>query len=219
MVSEQLIRDEYLQAAGKYKKLKPPVKRGNGWSIDGHFDVVDSDGHVWDTYGIRILLPENFPYDLPVLIETSGKIERSADWHNVGFCCVATYAVMFRELGTPISLLKWLDRFVHDFLANHVIRLCDNEYPKGEYEHGTQGIIDGYKEIFSLGSDEDVLLRLRQLCRLSKIGRNDPCFCNSGKKYKKCFLQYRDEHYLGIPLRLLTSELSEIADYLNPKTG
>ena len=21
---------------------------------------------------------------------------------------------------------------------------------------------------------------------ISKIGRNDPCYCNSGKKYKKC---------------------------------
>ncbi len=219
MVPEQLIEDAYEEASAKYKKLLPPVKLGVGWRIDGFFDVIDSDGHVWDTYGIRILLPENFPYELPVLIETSGKIEQTAEWHNVGFCCVATYAVMFRELGTPISLLKWLDRFVHDFLANHVIRLRDKEYPKGEYEHGTQGIIDGYKEVFGVDSEGEVLTRLRLLCGTTKIGRNDPCFCNSGKKYKKCFLQNRDEHCLGIPVWLLTRELAEIVDYLNLQTG
>lgn len=216
MVSKQLIRDEYLQAAVKYKKLKPPVKQGNGWSIDGHFDVIDSEGHLWDTYGVKILLPEGFPYALPILIETTGKIEQHEDWHNVqGECCLATYAVMFKELGTPISLVRWLDRFVHDFLANHVIRLHDKEYPKGEYEHGTPGIIDGYKEIFGVNTEDEVLTRLRLLCGATKIGRNDPCFCNSGKKYKKCFLQNRDEHYLGIPLWLLTQEMSEIANYLN----
>lgn len=218
MVSEQLIRDEYQRVAEKYKKLKPPERYGRGWKIDGLFDVVDSNGHVWDTYGIRILLPINFPYELPILIETSGKVERHEDWHNVdGACCLATYAMMYKELGVPISLVKWLDRFVHDFLANHVIRLKDGAYPKGEYAHGTEGILAGYKEIFELNTNEAVLNRLRLICGQSKIGRNDPCFCGSGKKYKKCFLQKKEEHYLGIPLSLLSTELAEISGYLRSK--
>ena len=35
-------------------------------------------------------------------------------------------------------------------------------------------------------SDLEKLLNPPQLIRSKKIGRNDPCPCGSGKKYKKC---------------------------------
>ncbi len=30
-----------------------------------------------------------------------------------------------------------------------------------------------------------------------KIGRNDPCPCGSGKKYKKCCIQHIEEQHMG----------------------
>lgn len=35
----------------------------------------------------------------------------------------------------------------------------------------------------------------RQLKKQSKIGRNDPCPCGSGQKYKKCCLIKREEYF------------------------
>jgi len=35
------------------------------------------------------------------------------------------------------------------------------------------------------GSDDDARPKVEQR-RMKKIGRNDPCPCGSGKKYKKC---------------------------------
>jgi SWIM/SEC-C metal-binding protein len=35
-------------------------------------------------------------------------------------------------------------------------------------------------------SDLEKLLNPRQVVRSEKIGRNDPCPCGSGRKYKKC---------------------------------
>ncbi len=216
MVTKELVYREFDELCTKYKKLAPPERLNDGWKIEGEFDVIDADGHRWDTYGIRILIPPGFPYDLPILMETSKKIEPSADWHNGnGICCLATNAIIYNVLGTPISLLKWMDRFVHDFLANHIIKLKDKSYAKGEYPHYEEGMIVGYKEIFGLTTDAELLKRLNLICGVSSLARNAPCFCGSNKKYKRCYLSYPNEHHHKIPISLLNSERIQITNWLN----
>lgn len=215
MVTKELVFREFEELCGTYKKLLPPEVYGGGWKIDGEFDVMDADGHRWDTYEIRIVIPPGFPYELPKLIETSKKIGQTPDWHNSdGECCLATHAKIFNELGTPLSLLKWMDRFVHDYLASHVIRIREKIYPKGEYPHGEEGMVVGYKEIFNLDTDEEVLERLNFLCGTTSLGRNDRCFCQSGRKYKHCFLMNPMGHFANIPIELLNKERIKITDWL-----
>jgi len=207
---------EYIEVSTKYKKLFPPERQGDGWKICGYFDVYDADGYCWDTYGILIFIPLNFPYELPSLFETTGKIEKHEDWHNKnGLCCLSTNAIMFKELGSPISLLKWLDRFVHDFLANHVIKLRDKSYVNGEYSHGAKGIIEGYMDIFSLSTEEAVRSRLNLVSGTSRLMRNDLCFCDSGKKYKRCFELNPRSHCMGIPFSVIEADRLEVTEYLN----
>ncbi len=46
---------------------------------------------------------------------------------------------------------------------------------------------------------------------MAKIGRNEPCPCGSGRKYKQCCLQRHREHPVASPmLRLKISLLAEI---------
>ncbi|XVJ67829.1 MAG: hypothetical protein HEQ40_17220 [Lacibacter sp.] len=218
MVTKELVYQEYEELCTKYKKLLPPQKLNNGWKIDGEFDVVDSDGYNWATYAITIEIPEGFPFELPILKETRGEIEPTPDWHNNnGICCLATNAIIYKELGTPISLLKWMNRFVHDYLANHVIKLKDNTYPNGEYPHGEEGMIVGYKEIFGLETESEVMNRLNLICKNVSLGRNEKCFCNSGKKYKRCFLLNPKEHYYNIPINVLNTEREQILKWLMKK--
>lgn len=215
MATKELIFREYEELCTKYKKLRPPEKLNDGWKIEGEFDVKDANGYNWDTYAIRIVIPAGFPDELPELIETSKKIKQTAEWHNSGGeCCLATHAKIFNELGTPISLLKWMDRFVHDYLANHVIKFREKSYAKGEYPHGEEGMIVGYKEIFNLSTAEEVLERLNFLCGTTSLGRNDRCFCQSGKKYKHCFLKNPMGHFANIPIALLNKERAQIESWL-----
>ena len=56
-----------------------------------------------------------------------------------------------------------------------------------------------------------------------KIGRNDPCPCGSGKKYKKCCLGKADDVYYSNPLNLLDTykkvrKESRIRQCLHPKS-
>jgi len=219
MVTEEYILKEFEIISKKYDKLNPPEKTATGWHILGDYDVIDPNGYCWDTYGIKIILPEKYPYVLPILIETSKKIEQNVDWHNsFGVCCLSTEAIMYRELGVPVSLLKWLDRFVYDFFANHVIKKREKEYAKGEFSHGTQGILEGYYEIFNVSEPKVVSKKIKSLLDTTNLGRNDPCFCGSNIKFKKCFLQSPHTHtLLGIPISVLNQDFGEIAKLLNSK--
>lgn len=211
MVTEALITKEYNDALIKYNKLLPPEKVGEGFVLKGSIDVVDVNGGHWDTYHISILIPSNYPLDLPVLFETSNKIKRHEDWHNRnGICCLSTNAKMYSVLKNNTTIFNWLEQFAHPFLANHVYRTKTGQYANNEYDHGTKGIVQGYCEIFKVTETSEVIRILKLILELKKIGRNDPCFCGSNKKYKNCFLKDSDSHHFSIPINVLKNDLKEI---------
>ena len=47
---------------------------------------------------------------------------------------------------------------------------------------------------------------------MKKIGRNDPCPCGSGKKYKHCCLDRADQHDEESPTRQVIEEIREVMD-------
>lgn len=211
MVTEEIIHQEFNEARTKYNKLLPPEKVGEGFIIKGSIDVIDDEGGYWDNYDVNILIPRAYHLDLPILIETSNKIIRHEDWHNRdGICCLSTNAKMFSVLGKDISLFNWLEKFAHPFLANHVYKIKTGNYANNEFDHGTEGIIQGYCEIFNLTYANEVIDRINLIIGNKKQGRNHLCFCGSGKKYKKCFLEQPSSHYYDIPLHILMSDLKEI---------
>lgn len=215
MVTDEVIKYQFEEAAQKFRKLNPPKKYKDDWVINGYIDVIDDEGGYWDTYDIIINIPLSYPYDLPSLMETGNKIPKEANWHNSNWtCCLSTNAKMFYLLENNITLLRWLEKFAHPYLANHVYKKKTGKYAGKEYDHGTNGLIQGYYEIFDLSGSNEVLQRLMLICELQKLGRNDPCFCKSGKKYKKCFLIDPSNHQLGIPASVLQRDLNEINDYL-----
>ena len=58
---------------------------------------------------------------------------------------------------------------------------------------------------------------------MEKIGRNDPCWCGSGKKYKKCHCEFDDiirEHELKgeiVPPRSIIKNKEQIAGFIRIK--
>lgn len=218
MVSEELINFQYVEAGKKFKKLNSPEKCEVGWRIKGHIDVIDDEGGYWDTYEVRIIIPDGYPEQLPILIETSKKIERHEDWHNTdGICCLSTNAKMFTTLKGDITLLRWLEKFAHPFLANHVYKIKTNAYASSEFEHGTAGLLQGYFEIFETLNVHEVIRMLRLMSGCLPMSKNAKCFCGSGKKYKRCFLLNPNIHYQKIPLQILKADLYHIKKYLNKK--
>jgi hypothetical protein len=214
MVSYEVILKQYEVALPRFTKLQLPILINGEWTIDGSIDIIDLDGEYWDTFDVRITVPKSYPARLFELEETGERIPKTQEWHNNVKCCLSTPAVMYSEMAGDLTLINWLDKFAHPYLANSLYKIKTGHYANEEFEHGTPGIIQGYQKVFRT-SDVLVLIEQLELLTGSKIlERNSRCFCNSGKKYKKCFLLNENSHRFGIPVSLLKSDLQEIRNYL-----
>ena len=127
-----------------------------------------------------------------------------------GVCCLSTQAKMFYELAGKITLLKWLDKFAHPYLANHVYKIKTGHYAGEEFSHGSQGILEGWKKILQLKDDHEVLFYLQCLTGKGKPSLNKPCFCGSGKIYKRCFLLNQEAHRMNVPLNQIIKDIKAI---------
>ena len=73
-------------------------------------------------------------------------------------------------------------------IGHEMLRTLDREYPKQKMKtNGAIGIMGGLT-IFKKGAIPAAFSRQMQMPVGRKIGRNEPCSCGSGKKYKKCCL-------------------------------
>jgi hypothetical protein len=214
MATDTLIHEQFEVARVKYPKLKIASHNSSGWDINGHLDIFDDEGGYWDTYQVTVYIPEDYPVHLPQLFETGNKIEQTLDWHNIdGWCCLSTQAVMFSKMNGNITLLSWLDRYALPYLANHVYRVQTGHYANEVFDHGVPGIIQGYSRLFGVYDRKIIIERLKVLTGFKKIGRNDPCFCNSGRKYKNCYCTSPESHLMGVPLYILLDDLNKILKY------
>lgn len=211
MVSEELIISQYKSAKEKYPKLNQPAKVGEIWEITGAIDVIDDENNPWTTYAVKIIVPKKYPEELFQLQETGGQIPKKAEWHNSNSCCLSTTAIIYSVLGEDLSLLNWLVKFAHPYLANHIYKVKTGVYAGGEFLHATDGTIQGYEKIFGLKDANEVYDKLRMVCSVMQRNRNDKCFCGSGKKFKNCYLFSPFTHrFSGVPYSLLLSDFEEI---------
>lgn len=215
MVTRELIEQDFIEAVQAYPKLLKVYEQGNYWHIEGSIDVFDDEGGYWDTYDVKILIPPTYPKDIPILLETGKKIIRHSDWHtsSEGVCCLATRAKIFYDLSDGISLKKWLDKFAHPFLANHQYRLRNHKYAHEEFSHGTKGIIEGWEKITGIKNSHTILEHLRWIIGYKTQSKNLPCFCGSGKKYKRCFERHQNMHQYNIPTTEIEKDIIEICKY------
>lgn len=217
MEIDSRLNNDFVEAQKKYNHINAPVFQNGIWCIKGNVDVIDANGVYWDTYTVEILIPLNYPISPPVLVETGGKIQRTADWQwhvgNNGECCLGTPAQIYRELRDGITLLKWMDRFVVPFLANHIHRVELGSYANGEFSHGVKGVFEDYSDLLQLFEVGEVVKMLRLMTGKDLLSKNVDCFCGSGKKYKRCYLLEPNRHLLGIPSHILSSDLDKLKNY------
>jgi hypothetical protein len=211
MVPSELVFSQYDIAKEKFPKLTQPELVGEHWEIKGSIDVIDDEGFIWDNFDVKIIIPKTLPEELFQLHETGKRIPREAYWHNSITCCLSTNATIYFILAEDVTLLNWLNRFAHPFLANYVYKRKTGHYANGEFEHETKGIIEGYEKLFGLSGVSEVSAKLETLCSLLKLERNDLCFCGSQIKFKKCYQKLPFSHkYSNIPFPQLVKDLEEI---------
>lgn len=142
-----------------------------------------------DSYEVLINL-NPYPRFFPTVKETGGRIPPKADRHiyeQYGTCCFTTSAKSQILLKTEISsLLKFIDEIVIRYFENNSYYEIHGHYFGEEYNHGIEGILEGYQDILEINDLKIVLWLIHQRIENQKLRPNDLCYCGSGIKIKKC---------------------------------
>lgn len=161
--------------------------------LRGILDIPNDKNEIVGHFLIEVCCSEKFPFRFPILIETGGEIPNGADWHkyNNGSCCITVLANEILICKNGIGVAFFIEKYVIPYFANYIHKRLTGEYKNGEYAHGIEGISQFYESLMKTANRDlwiqyfkNVFQELRVEC-----GRNDPCFCGSGGKYKQCHLE------------------------------
>lgn len=178
--------NEVLEMFPKLKLLEKDKKK----TISGEIDIFDAAGNYVNSFDINVAVPRNYPHGFPLLFETSNKFEHIPDRHinEDGSCCVCSLQESDLISQKGIAIKDFFLRYVVPYLANQLYFDSEEEWANGDYEHGAEGILQFYKELFTMESIEDVI-NLLSFFNTHKMNRNDDCFCGKKEKLKRCHLQ------------------------------
>jgi len=148
-----------------------------------------------EEYELMIQFTEEYPFRFPVVVETSSKIPKEISRHiqTNGSICFANPQDELALCRNGITFKWFLDEVLNPHLCREYAREQLGYYPTGERSHGTEGIWEGYYELFNTTDKKAILQELELIHGMHRIGRNSPCYCNGGKKYKACHAKLEPE--------------------------
>lgn len=156
--------------------------------LSGRFTAHDpKSGLEIEDYEIRVHLPNAYPNALPKVWETEGKIKRHllAD----GSLCFGNPQDIGNLVKDGLRLGDFFSRVLNPHLCREYAVDTVQTYPDGERSHGLEGVWEGYYDLFKTTDKATILNELSLILSRSRMARNQPCYCGSSKKYKRC-------HYL-----------------------
>lgn len=162
--------------------------------LKGILDIPDDEGIVAGSFSVEIHPTSDFPHAVPILYEVGGEIPCEADWHKYsdGSCCLTVHAKERLICKNGITLVWFVENMAIPYFANQLYKKQTGKYLQ-EYSHGDKGIREFYEDLFH-SRDHNVWLRcLENSFGRSNNDRNGKCYCNSGKKYKKCHLPIEND--------------------------
>jgi len=170
----------------------PTLKRMPGKYIvlEGVFTAHSEDGTIAiDDYDVRITIMSDYPYSFPKVEETGNKIlPKNATRHinSDGTLCLGNPVDEARVCRNGITLAWFLENVLNPHLCREYVRDKKGSYITGERSHGMEGIWESYFDVFDTKDKEHILREIGMILSSPDIGRNDPCYCHSGRKYKIC---------------------------------
>jgi hypothetical protein len=182
------LRKDIEQGLKKYPSLYFDTYK-EAITVEGTFTAYDKvSGIEIENYEIKIVFPQSYPYRFPIVEETSRKIPRDISRHvkGDGTLCLANPQDELNVCSRGITFTWFLDEILNTHLCREYAREKTKKYPTGERSHGNEGIWEGYYDILHTTDKETVLKEVDMILNHGPIGRNDPCYCDSGKKYKAC---------------------------------
>lgn len=156
-------------------------------TVTGDLFLRDETGTVIDSYSIKIVAGNGFPFRFPLVYETGGRIPVNIDWHvfSDGHCCIKAMPEEILLSKRGITLSYFIREQVIPYFFNQKHRELHGFFLR-ERSHNEEANLQFFKEHFKT-NDANLVLRLLTEAQMA-TGRksNSKCLCGSGRKYKKC---------------------------------
>lgn len=162
-------------------------------TLTGKYNLIaikSGQHYINDFYDLKIEVPHNFPYEIPTVIETAGRIPRDGDhhinWYNIGKdnLCLGSRIRILSEIAKEPTIKGFIKNCVDPFLYSISIE----KFVFGELTHGYEGILEDYKNIFNVKTNEQVLKILNLICTKKRLANKKICPCGCGERLGKCKL-------------------------------
>lgn len=205
----------------KYNFTKWKIKDTHCIKLKGYINLKDPEnGYCFDSFYVAYYLDleryynakgEKFSYPekLPKVVLLNHLELKTEDFHinsKTGECCLAPDVECCCVLSKDYNLFDFTEKLVVSFFATLFYKTKMGEWPYGDYAHYEEGLLEYYS--LKLGVQKDfVVAGLEILVGRNKIGRNEVCFCNSGKKYKKCHREVIEGIQCKVDKRYLENNL------------
>ena len=180
--------------------------------LHGRYNLIATKSgydSVNEFYDLKIEIPSNFPYEIPNIIETSGKIPRDGEhhvnWYDIGIenLCLGSRIRILSEIAKDPTIKGFVTNCIDPFLYSISIK----KFVFGELPHGYYGILEDYKNIFGLRTNMQVIQTLNLICTKKRLANKKTCPCGCGKRLGKCRL-----HFLINKIRKNSTKKSNLSE-------
>ena len=140
---------------------------------------------ISDCYSLKISIPKRFPIALPNVWEIAGKIPRNGDYHinPDDTLCLGTSLRILTKIKENPSLSGFAKSCLEPYLYAVSYKLKNGgELCFGELAHGKQGIIDDYRDLLGLRTEEQIMEALMLLGMKKRVANKKPCPCGCGNR-------------------------------------
>ena len=166
------INDEQLVLAGKY-----------------HLRAQLAGSQLVDrTYRLKLLCPRDYPKKLPTVVDEEEYFPRNQEYHTYGngSFCLGSELKIKSLLKDDYSLSAFFDEIVDGFLYAVTHRIEYGNFPYGDLDHGEQGLVDDYGEMFGISGKLAVIRALQALGKRKREANRLPCPCSCGLRLGRC---------------------------------
>lgn len=166
--------------------------------LTGELKIIDNSGQEWESFSVKIIPKDCYPFCFPIVIEEGGRIPRIADWHMYenGSCCFDVEPSEFSKCAEGLPVYQFLHKVVVPYFADQAFRIREGYYKGKEYAHGFEGIVeflasklDCDKDCKSVINALSKYLYLRSNPKVLKNFRNNPRGWNNLDKLPITYLK------------------------------
>lgn len=200
-----------------YPGMSIRPSRDSRLKLEGFFSfsaTPDNGPTINDTYQLVIEIPDLFPGDIPIVREIGKKIPHDGKHHvnDDGTLCLGSPIRLLSKISENPTLIGFSESCLVPFLYAISYKIqYSGSFIFSELAHGTLGIIDDYKELFSLKTTEQVIDTLVLLGTKKRVANKKPCPCNCGNKLGKCSFNLRINRFRNIAAKSwYTNHINEI---------